>query len=370
MAGAPECNLAQSPVSNFAARVKQCIDTWSLACVYSEANAWIVDGWKHGVLKYRTERQQEANNPNGACFHNDKGNLLDKVRRWHTEIMPKRCATEDHVTGVMWDELLQYMFSQQKSRIDAQQVVAYSEHVINKAQAKLRPAPLRTQTAPAAAETPVREDERPRTPPNVPPEVEYNDLHSRNPPQYPMTPPYDHNSRQPPVSALDSSRVLSHSPDSLVNDNMMTETRGNRESLNSGMSEEYDHTRSSGSHTNASAAHLGASQETIVADEKRMSQADSGPGLRSNAYGNGYDEFLDEIGPPIRRSTMPPRAGQRLSPGSAGAPSSLTKEMSVLTLHENANAKGKSVHRAGSTKQRRERSMKILTVNELRHWAE
>lgn len=241
--GAPERNLPRGSVSSFPPLVKQKSDTWSLGCVYSEVNAWIVDGM-HGDWGVKRYRQARQTNPDlldgsmGACFHNSKGERLALVTEWHGELL-QRCATQDHITPILWKELLQPMLFMPEDRLDAQQVRTWSKAVMQSARNKLQStpspeesaAPARTErvspprrnnTAPAASpEQPAIEI--PRTPPNIPPEFAGS----------PMTPSYGGRVKALHVPDTGQTRGLTHSPDSLGPDASPAGDPANRESLGS-----------------------------------------------------------------------------------------------------------------------------------------
>ncbi|KAL9108230.1 MAG: hypothetical protein Q9227_006968 [Pyrenula ochraceoflavens] len=216
----PEMYMPRGAISDMSIQVKQKNDTWSLACVFSEVNAWIVDGvdGNHGLDNYRTERQDENRtngNEMGNCFYNRNRAVLGTVERWHSELESRK-AIQDHVTPIIWAELLRYMFKPASRRLSAIQVLDYSEEIVKKAEQKLRSPPTRSETAPAMVTSAVSSAESPpRTPPQIPPEYrEENDsLHPAWPSNYPFTP---QQSTQKPSYIPDLHHPgLMQSPDSL-----------------------------------------------------------------------------------------------------------------------------------------------------------
>ncbi|KPI38136.1 uncharacterized protein AB675_1060 [Cyphellophora attinorum] len=167
---APECNTGAAHA--FSLRVKQVIDTWSLACVYSETIAWVVGG-QHELGRYRESRRRASSDSKfpGFHFHDNKGNVSDVVADLHQERWLKRRRLEDTVTACIWQELLQHVFVKSEARLNAQQMVTFSENVIRRATI----GPLqRAETAPTSGPD---DSDRPRTPPNSPPG--YMASHSR-----------------------------------------------------------------------------------------------------------------------------------------------------------------------------------------------
>ena len=94
------------------------------------------------------------------------------IQQIHTKLLPDRRTTGDHVTDIIWEELLKFMFDKPKMRAIAPQVVAWSEKVLefgrNQASVKPKASLRRLQTASAAIETQGLNYSPPHTPPNRP----------------------------------------------------------------------------------------------------------------------------------------------------------------------------------------------------------
>ena len=168
-------------ISDSNIHVKQKNDTWALACVHSEVNAWVVEGvdGSHGLEMYRTQRQEETEtngNPMGSCFHNHRGLLLESVNSWHDRLKSVK-VTQDHVTPIIWDNLLRHMFVPYERRLSAHQVQYHSGDVLEEAERMLRRPPTRSETAPASVTSP---HSPPKTPPELPPEYQDRKQHFRD----------------------------------------------------------------------------------------------------------------------------------------------------------------------------------------------
>jgi hypothetical protein len=149
--------------------VKQNVDTWSLACVYSEHQAWIQGGFEgpYGLKAYREKRSShEAIDPAlGACFHDKNGELLPVVEDWHNESL-ELCATQDHVSPIIWSDLLRRMFAHSSTRLDARQSLVDSQEVVASALRRLEDfrAWQKLSDTPLAPQA----NSPPKTPPQVP----------------------------------------------------------------------------------------------------------------------------------------------------------------------------------------------------------
>ncbi|KIW94037.1 uncharacterized protein Z519_05353 [Cladophialophora bantiana CBS 173.52] len=233
--GAPELNRARSSSHHpHISKAPQSGDTWSLACVYSEFHAWTVDGLdgRYGVRKYRQERMGDVgvDKTMGACFHDKTGHLLRKVRTWHADSQ-RVCAREDSITPILWDKLLKYMFEPSpSSRLRAHQVLRYSEDVIEEARNKLTPSSASDEPETAPYQ---QNGSRPMTPPQLPPELQYQQLHGQSHVGYPWTPPDDHRIELPHNWDCDHSPRLAQSPSSRDADSSSLNRNGNRESSSS-----------------------------------------------------------------------------------------------------------------------------------------
>lgn len=180
----------------------------------------------HGVLQYREQRLSQGDHFSsfGACFHDSRGELLPKVEEWHNESLD-RCARHDHVTPIIWKELLRHMFASSNHRLRAEQVRVFSEYVLNQAREKLPPSQKHDVTTASTS--------RPRTPPQVPPEIQPNYGQTDRFGGYPLTPPSDNQNKRMTREEVDHTQLTGQSPESLSADSSPSTRYENRESLTS-----------------------------------------------------------------------------------------------------------------------------------------
>ena len=171
-AGAPETFRPDDTADSFPVQVRPDVDIWSVGCVFSEAAVWSRFGWKR-VLEYRNRRQDEVRGHlklDGEYLFHDGHDVLETVQDIHEHIA-KRARIIDYVTveilRLLNDDML---LNENEPRYSAKQVFHKSRRVINATRKKFE--------APEA-EVSSREDEdngnnsdseeRPKTPPSVPP---------------------------------------------------------------------------------------------------------------------------------------------------------------------------------------------------------
>jgi hypothetical protein len=97
-------------------------DVWSLACVYSEAAVWVVQG-RTGLSRYRLQRTTATNaveklreTSHAGCFH-DGTKVLQEVLETHVKIRRRR-RNNDHITDKVLD-LVEDMLGDESSRPEA-----------------------------------------------------------------------------------------------------------------------------------------------------------------------------------------------------------------------------------------------------------
>jgi hypothetical protein len=234
-AGAPESYRPRSDISDWDLDVKQHVDVWSLGCVYSEANTWVVRGYSR-LQEYRQLRINATRDipgfDGGDCFHDGKG-VLEVVPDWHRKLSRYKRAS-DHVTDTLWTEMLRDMLGVQDIRPNGRMLLQRSNIVLTAARARLAASagpsagfsgslPRALTSAPAIPSQ--SQTQKPRTPPQVPPGL----LWSQNSP-----PPHQWQSSSSPISegTIDQrqqnditpagSSAIMYSPDSFL-----TSTNGN-----------------------------------------------------------------------------------------------------------------------------------------------
>lgn len=172
-AGAPECYRPDDEISDWDLDVKQHVDIWSLGCVYSEANTWVVGG-RAGVQEYRQQRMAATERirgfHEGDCFHDGK-KVLDIVRTWHEELSGYKRG-QDYVTDILWNKMLEEMLGVPDIRPSARVLWEKSKMVLEEAERRLTQqspgAPARALTS-APAIPSQSPSGQPRTPPQIPP---------------------------------------------------------------------------------------------------------------------------------------------------------------------------------------------------------
>lgn len=103
-----------------------------MACIFSEAASWVVDG-PTAVHEFRLKRRQAvkstAASADGDCFHNGTS-VLPVVKEWHTHLsgMPRR---GDRVTPKLWHDLLQDAFRPYEQRLHAAQFLGKVMELLN-----------------------------------------------------------------------------------------------------------------------------------------------------------------------------------------------------------------------------------------------
>lgn len=160
--GAPETFRPESAIDPLPVEVRRDVDVWSVGCVFSEAAVWSRYGWKR-VLEYRLQRQRELKKiltlDGEHCFH-DGRDVLPIVLGTHKH-MAGEPRTIDQVTidilHILDDNVL---LNENESRYSAKQLFHKLKRVIRHAHVSL---------GPGDAGSVSDDEERPKTPPCVPP---------------------------------------------------------------------------------------------------------------------------------------------------------------------------------------------------------
>ena len=149
------------------------VDVWSLGCVFSEAAVWSRFGWRR-VLEYRRRRQREVKEicdlDGEHIFHNGE-DVLRTVREIHGQVV-KHAGSKHQVTA----EILRLvnndmLLSDVDTRVSAKTIYHRSRLIIKVARKKLKDhesdAPFDVDVD---SNNPSNVDDRPKTPPQIPPE--------------------------------------------------------------------------------------------------------------------------------------------------------------------------------------------------------
>ncbi|KAI9866765.1 MAG: hypothetical protein M1813_000707 [Trichoglossum hirsutum] len=177
--GAPECYRSDDFVQGSVLRVKQKVDIWSLACVFSESATGILRGYD-GIQKFRQLRMDETAKISGFrdpdCFHGGNS-VLYAVGQWHKSISSD-IRRGDHITAAVL-ELINEMFWDSSSRPDAMQLWKKSQEILKKAEKSPSTPPFQgnhqiRRRLSDSSQSP------PHTPPMPPPSLPPYPQHHRN----------------------------------------------------------------------------------------------------------------------------------------------------------------------------------------------
>ena len=158
-------------METFPVQVRPDVDIWSTGCVFSEAAVWSRFGWNR-VLEYRRRRQDEVKELLGLdgehLFHGGH-NVLGTVQDIHEHII-KNHRIIDHVTVEILRLLDDMLLNENKPRYSAKQVFYKSKRVIKATREKFG-VPATEVSSRKDEDTGNSDDpeERPKTPPSVPP---------------------------------------------------------------------------------------------------------------------------------------------------------------------------------------------------------
>ena len=163
-ADAPETITDYAPLDHLYVRAKQYADVWSLGCVFSEAATWSRFGWDR-VVEYRQQRLIEVKQlldlEDEPIFH-DCQSMLPTVQKMHEQIS-KEASVIDFVPVEILRLLDQdILINRDESRLSARQFLSRSKRVIQAARKDYR---VREEGAGDISDA----EERPKTPPSVPP---------------------------------------------------------------------------------------------------------------------------------------------------------------------------------------------------------
>ncbi|KAL9612988.1 MAG: hypothetical protein Q9167_002465 [Letrouitia subvulpina] len=169
--GAPETFRPESALDPLPVEVRRDVDVWSVGCVFSEAAVWSRFGWKR-VLEYRSQRQQELKNSldlDGEHFFHDGRDVLSTVLDTH-KYMAKKLRMIDHVTiqilRILDEDVL---LNENEPRYSAKQVFYKSKRVIRNTRKRFGVPTADVSPTTGDAGSASDDEERPKTPPSLPP---------------------------------------------------------------------------------------------------------------------------------------------------------------------------------------------------------
>lgn len=162
---APEMFGLESALDSLPVGVRRDVDVWSVGCVFSEAAVWSRFGWRR-VLEYRFQRQQELKKSldlDDEHFFHGGSDVLPIVLDTHKH-MVRRPRMIDHVTVQILRILDEDVFlNENEPRCSAKQVFYKSKRVIRDTRKRF------CVSTPGDAGCASDDEERPKTPPCVPP---------------------------------------------------------------------------------------------------------------------------------------------------------------------------------------------------------
>ncbi|KAH0539072.1 hypothetical protein FGG08_004370 [Glutinoglossum americanum] len=168
--GDPKCYRSDDVIDRIALKVKQKVDIWSLACVFSISATWVLRG-HDGIIKFRQLRMEETAKIDGFrdhdCFHNGE-EVLKVVDEWHEKISIDIRWGDRITAGVL--ELIKEMFWDSNSRPDAVQLWKKSQEIIKKAEGPAKSFPSQSQNEMFLD----RSESPPHTPPMLPPDTQFS----------------------------------------------------------------------------------------------------------------------------------------------------------------------------------------------------
>ncbi|KAL9125734.1 MAG: hypothetical protein Q9217_005105 [Psora testacea] len=170
--GAPETFRPDVTIDSFPVQVRPDVDIWSMGCLFSEAAVWTRFGWKR-VLQYRRQRQDEIKqllDLDGEHLFHDGDNVLKVVQDIHGHIAETARPIDDVTVEILRLVADDMLLNEDEPRYSAKQVFHRSRRVIKA---------IRNKFEVSASEVFWRKDEdngdtsdpeeRPKTPPSVPP---------------------------------------------------------------------------------------------------------------------------------------------------------------------------------------------------------
>ena len=169
--GAPETYRSDDSTDNLPLQVRPEVDIWSMGCVFSEATVWSRFGWPK-VLEYRRQRQDELErrlDMQGEQLFHDGNDVLKIVQETHNHII-KKARSIDHITVEIIPLIDDMLLNKDEPRQSAKQVLYKARRAIKATRKTFglstKEASLRNGDDDAGGSD---LDERPKTPPSVPP---------------------------------------------------------------------------------------------------------------------------------------------------------------------------------------------------------
>ena len=170
--GAPETYRQDETLESFPVQVRSNVDIWSMGCVLSEAAVWSRFAWNR-VHEYQLERKEEVKRRldiNGEHLFHDGRDLLAAVQDMH-ELIIKNPRTINSITveilRLLRDDML---LNEDEVRSSAKQVFQKPRRIIKAARKKFEISTAEVSLTDDKNDGNANDqDERPMSPPDVPP---------------------------------------------------------------------------------------------------------------------------------------------------------------------------------------------------------
>ena len=167
--GAPETFRSYTMIDPFPVSVKQSVDVWSMGCVFSEVAVWSRFGWNR-LLEYRRQRQDEIKQRldlNGEHWFHDEHNVLKTVQGIHDNIARSSRSVDQVIVNILRLVSTNMLLNEHERRASARNILTELTRVIDTTRKSLNA--MRSSRDGNGAEDGSDSEERPITPPSVPP---------------------------------------------------------------------------------------------------------------------------------------------------------------------------------------------------------
>ncbi|KAL8831869.1 MAG: hypothetical protein Q9191_000621 [Dirinaria sp. TL-2023a] len=170
--GAPETFRSDRRIDPVPVSVKQNVDIWSMGCVFSEAAVWSRFGWNR-LLEYRCRRTNEIHEHldlSGEEWFHDEHNVLRTVRETHEHIANTSRLIHRVIVKILQLVNKKMLLNEHEQRASAIDILTESTRIIDTTRKTIGISITRDSSRHGQeAEHGSDFEERPITPPNVPP---------------------------------------------------------------------------------------------------------------------------------------------------------------------------------------------------------
>ena len=170
--GAPETTRIFEGMEPFPVQVRQSVDVWSAGCVFSEAAVWSRFGWNR-LLEYRRQRQEkikERLQRAGENWFHCEGEVLETVHEIHESIARTPRLIDQVTVDILRIVSNHMLLSADQQRAFARDIYTKFSQIIDTTRSTLRNDRIISPSRKSENTEDVSDsDERPITPPSVPP---------------------------------------------------------------------------------------------------------------------------------------------------------------------------------------------------------